>query len=172
VVIATEEPQYRRLLGQDPPPNFRSQTCVYFAAESAPFDAPILVLDGERDGIVNNFCVPSNVAASYAPFGKVLLSASLVGDPEMNDSDLERAVRKQLLGWFGTQVNDWKHLRTYRIKYALPNQSPSAISAHDRRYSDGSGIYACGDYKETGSINGAMVSGRKAAEAIIAALAG
>ena len=45
------------------------------------------------------------------------------------------------------------------------------MAAVDRSYKTGSVIYTCGDYKETGSINGAMVSGRKAAEAVIADLA-
>lgn len=171
IVIATEEPQARRLLGQEPPAVHRSQTCLYFSADKAPIDKPILVLNGDLEGIVNNFCVPSNVSRSYAPEGKVLLSASIISDPGLPDSDLQAAVVQQLTEWFGHQVKDWEHLRTYRIKYALPDQAPHAVAAVSHSYKADGPVYTCGDYKETGSINGAMLSGRKAAEAVIADMA-
>jgi protoporphyrinogen oxidase len=55
--------------------------CVYFScsAERLPSEEGILYLDGGGCGIVNNACFPSNVAASYAPAGKALVSASTVG---------------------------------------------------------------------------------------------
>jgi hypothetical protein len=34
------------------------------------------------------------------------------------------------------------------------------------------GVYMCGDYRETASIQGALVSGRRAAEAVIKDLRG
>jgi phytoene dehydrogenase-like protein len=172
IVIATEEPQARKLLGQTSvAATHRSQTCLYFSADKAPIDEPILVLNGDSEGLVNNFCVPSNVSRSYAPEGKVLLSASVIGDPDRPDSDLQSAVLGQLTEWFGNQVNNWEHLRTYRIKYALPDQTPRAVVAMNHSYKADCPIYSCGDYKETGSINGAMLSGRKAAEAVIADMA-
>jgi protoporphyrinogen oxidase len=171
IVIATEEPQARRLLGQEPLATHRSQTCLYYSADKAPIDKPILVLNGDLEGMVNNFCVPSNVSRSYAPDGKALLSASVIGDPDLPDSDLQAAVSQQLTEWFGHQVKDWEHLRTYRIRYALPDQTPQAVAAMNHSYKADCPIYSCGDYKETGSINGAMLSGRKAAEAVIADMA-
>jgi protoporphyrinogen oxidase len=171
IVIATEEPQARKLLGLKPLTAICSQTCLYFSAEKAPIDKPILVLNGDSEGLVNNFCVPSNVCRSYAPQGKVLLSASVISDPHLSDSDLLVAVVQQLSEWFGHQVQNWEHLRTYRIKYALPDQTPQAVAAINHSYNADFSIYTCGDYKETGSINGAMLSGRKAAEAVIADMA-
>jgi protoporphyrinogen oxidase len=88
VVIATEEPMRNHLLGKDTKVNFRSQTCIYFTADKAPFDDPILVLDGEGSGPVNNFVVPSNVASTYAPPGKALMNAVVTGDPNFSDDEL------------------------------------------------------------------------------------
>jgi predicted NAD/FAD-dependent oxidoreductase len=168
VVIATEEPEYRRLMKQAAPKQFRSQTCVYYSADFAPIDEPILVLNGDKDGIVNNFCVPSNVSPNYAPAGKALMSVSIIGDIQLTEEQIDQSVRATLTSWFGNQVSKWKNLRTYRVKYALPDQSPQAKAAINHNYKTGPLLYNCGDYKETGSINGAMESGRKVAEAIIA----
>jgi phytoene dehydrogenase-like protein len=169
-VIATEEMHAMSLLGQKEPVECASQVCVYFAADKPPIKEPVLILNGEGRGLVNNFCVPSLVADTYAPPGKFLLSASLVGDNAIPEADLQAAVRSQMGDWFGGQVDSWEYLRTYRIKYALPDQSPRAMASRNRNYNSESGIYTCGDYKETGSINGAMLSGRKAAEALIESL--
>lgn len=168
VVLATEEPECCRLAWTRSPQTFHSQTCVYFATGTAPIDEPILVLNGDANGLVNNLCVPSNVSPSYAPVGQALVSASLIGLPPLEDKELVPAVKSELETWFGKQVASWHHLRTYRIKYAIPDQSKHALSMVDRRCRIAPHVYSCGDYKETGSINGAMVSGRKAAEALIA----
>lgn len=168
VVIATDEIQCRRLLGEhNPTAGYCSQTCIYFAADRAPIVEPILILNGEGKGIVNNVCVPSNVSSDYAPRGKSLVSASVVGNFDDSDAALERKVRSELGEWFGTQVNNWEFLRSYRIKYALPDQSPQALKKRRGEYRNEHGVYICGDFMESGSINGAMVSGRKAAETVI-----
>ena len=53
VVIATEGPEAARLTGL-PAPGSRPVTCLYFAAEKAPVRDPILILDGDGTGPVNN----------------------------------------------------------------------------------------------------------------------
>lgn len=164
VVIATEEPQRHRLLGSSWSPRFKSQTCLYFEAERPPFVEPILVLNGESEGIISNLTVPSNVSSSYAPEGRALISAVVIGDSPMSDTALEEAVRAHMSKWYGSQVSKWRHLRTYRIKYALPDQSPQALHQTSNGYKGGPAVYFCGDYLENASINGAMKSGRKAAE--------
>lgn len=170
VVVATEEPQRHSLLGSSLSPRFKSQTCVYFEAERPPFVEPILVLNGENDGIVSNLTVPSNVSSSYAPKGRVLISAVVIGDAPMSDLALEEAARMHMTRWYGTQVSKWRHLRTYRIKYALPDQSPQALNLTKSEYKGEKAIYFCGDYLENASINGALKSGRKAAEMVLADL--
>lgn len=166
VVVATEGPVAARLLETLPSPGSRSVTCVYFAAESPPVTEPVLILNGEGSGVVNNLSVPSVVAPSYAPAGTALVSATVLGHPELGDAALEKAVRDQLTGWFGQAVQHWRHVRTYRIAHALPEHVPPTMVTSDRSVRLRPGLYICGDHRDSASIQGAMVSGRRAAEAI------
>lgn len=54
---------------------------------------------------------------------QTLVSVAVVGTrPDMSDEQLTSAVVQQLRGWWGGQVDGWRHLRTYRIPFAQPNQ--------------------------------------------------
>jgi len=167
VVVATEAPEADRLVGDVAPVDGRSTVCVYYAAPESPLDDPILVLNGDGVGPINNVAVPSDVAPGYAPEGKALVSAVVVGDPAESDAELERAVRDQLLDWFGLAAGGWDHLRTVRIPYALPDQSPPFLSPPEREVRRRPGLYVCGDHRRTGSLNGAIASGRAAARAVL-----
>ncbi|MFN3166460.1 MAG: protoporphyrinogen/coproporphyrinogen oxidase [Phycisphaeraceae bacterium] len=169
VVVATESPIAAELLGEAVSPGSQGVTCLYFATDRPPIDRPILVLNGEGHGPVNNLCVPS-LLVPCAPEGRHLVSATVLGIPAQDDATLERGVREQLAGWFGAEVNRWQHLRTYRIPHALPRQAPPALSTPERPVRWRDGLYVCGDHRDNASINGAMVSGRRAAEALLADL--
>ncbi len=167
VVVATEAPQASRLLDPIPTPDSRGVTCLYFAADAPPVTEPVLLLNGEGCGPVNNLCVPSQVAASHAPPGAALISATVLGIPSQDDRELEAAVRSQLGGWFGPQVGDWRLLKTYRIPHALPSHLPGDLPSLVQPVCMRPGLYVCGDHRDTASINGAMASGRRAAEAAV-----
>lgn len=174
VVIATEGPEAVRLAARDlgvrvgPAPAARGATCLYFAASKPPVAEPILVLAGDGDGPVNNLCVPSQVQPGYAPPGASLVSVTVVGVPALGDAALLAVVLDQLTGWFGAAVRGWQHLRTYRIPYALPSATPAELDPPSRPVRLRDGLYVAGDHRETPSIQGALVSGRLAAEALIA----
>ncbi len=165
IVVATNEPAAARLCGGRQPKRGQRVACVYFAADEPPIEEPILILNGDGRGPVNNLCVPSQVAPGYAPAGRSLVSVTALRWSDA--AALVDEVRGQLSEWFGAQVASWQHLRTYEIEDALPNQVPPALSpvAKPPRVADG--LYRCGDYCDTGSINGAMASGRHAAEAVV-----
>jgi phytoene dehydrogenase-like protein len=167
VVVATSEPAAALLVDEIEPTASRSVTCLYFAAETPPVTEPCLVLNGELHGPVNNLAVLSSVAPSYAPEGQSLISATVLGDPDEDDSGLEETVRRQMTGWFGSGVAGWRHLRTYRIGHALPEQGPRGLDLPQQSVRVRPGLYICGDHRETASIQGAMSSGRRAAEAIL-----
>jgi phytoene dehydrogenase-like protein len=167
VVVATDGVSAAHLVPGLDEPAFNSTVCLYFAADEPPIDEPLLVLNGEGGGWVNNLCVPSQVAPSYAPPGAALISASIVGDPGVADTALERNVRAHLREWFGAQVDGWRHLRTYRIATALPAQIPPAFEAARRSVRVKPGLYVCGDHRDSASIEGAVTSGVRAAEAIL-----
>lgn len=149
-------------------PKWNGTSCVYFAADEAPIDEPILMLNGEPgEGPVNLVAVLSNVASTYAPAGKALVSVSTIGNPKGSDEALLRAVLLQLKGWFGTKVDSWRHLRTYRIPNALPEFVPPTIPPQDRELRLANGVYLCGDHWSAPSLQHAMASGRRVAESIL-----
>ncbi len=166
VVVATEGPAAAKLLGEAIPSSGQGVTCLYFSAPRPPIDKPILVLNGDSRGPINNLCVPTSAAPSYGPSDRSLISVTTL--KIANDSDRLRAeVLEQLGEWFGSSVADWKHLRTYAIPYALPSQLPPALSIPERPIRWQSGIYVCGDHRDNASIQGSMVSGRRAAKAVM-----
>jgi phytoene dehydrogenase-like protein len=170
VVVAVEGRMAAELLGDSISPAAQGTTCFYFSASRSPIKQPLLVLNGDGRGPINNLCFPTVAAPSYGPPDKCLVSATVVGTA--NDPDrLLAEVRAQLGKWFGSAVQDWRHLRTYSIPYALPDQSPPALNVPERPVRWQSGIYVCGDHRDNASIQGAMVSGRRTAEAVLKDLA-
>jgi phytoene dehydrogenase-like protein len=165
VVVATDGPTASNLLGL-PQVLSRTAGCVYFSADVAPTKERLVVLDGTGRGPVLNVAVLSNVAPSYAPPGKHLIVAAL---PGVIEGDLEAIARKQLRTWWGAQVDSWKHLRTYSIEHGGPVQQPPF--APRQPVSLGGGRFVCGDHRDTGSIQGALFSGRRCGEAVAQFLA-
>lgn len=162
IVVATDERTANKLLNDTESigPE-RSVSCLYYATDKPPLNEPILVLNGDGDGPINNLCIPSAVSPTYAPAGQSLVSVSVI-DAETGGSDdnLEQSVRQQLKDWYGDDVSSWRHLRTYRIHNALPQKNPPTQFHGTQRYIVKPGLYICGDHMTSGSINGALESGR------------
>lgn len=169
VVVATDGPEAGRLISGLDPGESSGVTCLYFDADGPPVRGPTLVLDGVGDGPVCNLAVMSEVSASYAPRDRALVAASVVGDGWGEVSELERGARSQLGRWFGTAVSSWRLVRAYPIPHALPRQGPGVLNPAERSVALAPGIFVCGDHRETATLNGAMHSGRRAAEAILGA---
>ena len=177
VVVATEATVAAGMLAGRLPSDFndrppQSSTTLYFAADEPPVADNLLVLNGTGDGgPVNTVATLTNAAPSYSADGRSLLSVSVVGKADADDATLEAAVRKHLAKLLpGADVSAWSHLRTYRIAYSLPDSRPSALERPHKSTNLGDGLFLCGDHRDTASINGAMLSGRRAAEAVAASL--
>jgi phytoene dehydrogenase-like protein len=168
VVVAADAPGARSLLDDEVHTDGRSTVCLYYAAPASPLEEPVLVLNGDGGGVLNNVAILSDVAPGYAPDDQALVSAVVVGDPPETGAELERGVRRQLIEWFGMEAGGWEHLRTYRIDYALPDQTPPFLSPPERSVRVRDGLYVCGDHRCTGSLNGAIAAGRAAAQAVVA----
>ena len=168
LVLATDDATAARLRGENGSNALaRGSVTLYFDASAAPQRGPWLMVNGENDGVARTVCVLSEAAPSYAPLGRALISVTATEQTGMH-GDISQAVRQHLQSWFGSQVNEWRHLRTDRIQRALPPLD--VLSTGNRTTSPrlAAGLYLCGDYRESGTLDGALLSGRKAAEAILA----
>lgn len=167
VVVATDGATAGILLGDINPVSWQGVTCLYFTAPTPPVERPILVLNGDGAGLINNLCMPTVVSSLYGTIGSSLISVTALGT-HPDAAALQMEVQTQLKDWFGTQTEGWRHFRTYRIPHALPRQTPPALAVMERPVRTPSGIYVCGDHRDNASINGAMVSGRRCAESLLA----
>jgi phytoene dehydrogenase-like protein len=165
VIVACDPWNAARLLHETEERPSNSASVFYFSADTSPVIEPVLVLNGEGSGPINSVCVPSQVAAGYAPPGKSLISVAVTADFPLPS---EAAVRDQLVDWYGEQANRWDFLKAIRVNYALPRQlslpgnlpNTAAVARKDR-------IIICGDYMDVASIQGALRSGRLAAEWVL-----
>lgn len=162
VIVAADGAGAASLLGT-PVPAFKATVTSYFAAPEAPTEDPLLVLDGVGEGPVNHLAVMSNVSAAYAPAGMHLVSVSGVGAAADDADAFATAAPGQLRRWFGASCDRWTHLRSYRIPHALPRHPPHSLS-QDAPVRRPDGLIVAGDYSTFGSIQGALRSGRRAAE--------
>ena len=142
-------------------------TNIYFESNEAPTEKAVVVLNAStHKKWVNNLTVMSNVSKAYAPKGKVLISVSYNGIPNIDDVALAENMKQELKQWYGEKVNNWKMLKSYRIEYALPAQESvrNEIPFSEIKISDS--LFICGDNLLNGSINAALKTGRLAAEAM------
>jgi phytoene dehydrogenase-like protein len=168
VVVAADASTAAELIPGLEAPTWRAVTHLAFDAPEAPVGGPWLVLNGEGHGPVNNLCVPSEVCPSYAPVGRSLVSVTVLDDGGADDSAIEDGVRQQLQDWFGSIVEQWRLLTIQRVRKALPGTSSwlhgDATTAAPVHH----GIVLCGDAWTHPSIEGAVVSGKAAADHVTA----
>ena len=169
VVIATDATVAGALLKkQGNQVEWKSTAQIYFEAPESPIAEPILVLNGKGRGLVNHFIVMNQVSQAYSSTGRSLISVSTLRIPTIDDAELVSGAQEQLREVLGTQVNKWKALRVYRIEHALNGFTPAHLlqrRAQEIKVLDW--LYVCGDYLETPSIEGAVISGKKAAGSIL-----
>jgi glycine/D-amino acid oxidase-like deaminating enzyme len=167
VVVATDGPT-ASTLAPVTDPGSRSVAALWFGADEPPLAGPVLALDGAASGPVKNFAVMTEVSPAYAPQGRHLAVAAVPGGAARS-SGLEAESRSQLRSWFGPVVDHWDLLRIDRIEHAQPNQEPPFSPKKAVRVD--TNLFVCGDHRDTASIQGALFSGRRTAEAVLAELA-
>lgn len=168
VVVATESDAAAKLTGLDLPRGYRSSTCLYFEATKPPVEEPILILRGDAAGIANEVVPVSVVAPETAPKGKHLVSATVLGLDVQSDDVLAEAVKRDVEAWLrGKGASGWRHLKTYRVRYAQMDQAPGVLAARPRHLTNLPGVWLAGEFTVHSSIQGAMQSGRRVAEEIM-----
>jgi phytoene dehydrogenase-like protein len=168
VVVATDPVTAAQLLPGLPTPDMHGLTTFYFGAPRAPLDEPTLVLDGDRREIIANTIVMSNAAPEYAPAGRSLIAASVVGASAPSGAS-EQVIRVELARLYGTETQDWELLSVVTLPHALP--AARVPQARLRKPVDlGNGMFVAGDHRDSPSIQGALASGWRTAGAVLASL--
>jgi phytoene dehydrogenase-like protein len=170
VIVATDPAGAHSLVPSVPRPQMRSVTTWYHLADCEPRrltrGRAFLLVDGGQRGPVVNSVVLTHAAPTYATGGRVLVSSSVLGT--RTDETAARDVRGHLGLIHGVDSRSWTTLDPVPVRDALPAMPPPHLF---RRSVDwGDGLFVCGDHRDSASIQGAMVSGRRTAEAALARL--
>jgi phytoene dehydrogenase-like protein len=165
VVVATDALAAASLTTEKAP-EMHGVVTDWWATDKPVPGPPMLRVDARRDppGPVLNAAVISAAAPTYAPPGQHLISASaLVG----HDGTVphEGAMREHAADILHSDPRGWRPLIRNVIPHALPAQ-PAPLRTR-RPIRTPAGIWLCGDHRDTASIQGALVSGRRTAEAIL-----
>jgi phytoene dehydrogenase-like protein len=173
VVVATGAAVAARLLPGLGVPMTRTVTTLYHAAPVSPLTEPTILVDTERE--ILNTSVLTEVTPGYATDGRALISTSVLGTGDTSVLDtrvegsgsLEAAVRGRLAIMYQTDTTGWEHLASYTVEGALPAMAAPYPLIRGSRV--GPGRYVCGDHRATGSVQGALASGARAAREVLAA---
>jgi len=145
---------------------YNKVTNIYYAIQRSFIAQPIIGLVPGENFLINNLHFPTDLSTAYSTTGKALLSVTIVNDVKGID-DLEDRVAKELQQLSGIDSIYFEHIHTYNIEKALP---ALASPTHDLIPTMGKlsqNFHLAGDHVVNASLNGAMVSGRRAAESII-----
>ncbi|WP_411968107.1 NAD(P)/FAD-dependent oxidoreductase [Haloferax sp. YSSS75] len=171
VVVATDPKEARRLTGVESIPT-DAHGCVtqYYTlpSESALGEGKRIMLNAANPD--PNTVVPlSTVAPEYAPAGNELLSATFLGDAAQDESadDLFEKTNRTLEAWYPERYfEDLELLDTESVSFAQFAQPPGIHDSLPGHRDVPGRAYLAGDYTAWSSIQGAMRSGREAAEAV------
>jgi phytoene dehydrogenase-like protein len=165
VVVATD-PEAAAHLSGVPRPAMKALTTFWHTAAEPPSRQPLLHLDADRRGPVINTAVLTAVAPTYAPAGRSLIATTVLGADGSGEAEL--AARRHAALIYGSDPCSWEPITSHVIAGALPAQPPPL---HVRRpVALANGLFVAGDHRDTASIQGALVSGRRAASAVLARL--
>ncbi|MDV3222416.1 NAD(P)/FAD-dependent oxidoreductase, partial [Intrasporangium sp.] len=176
VAVVATDPVTAGALTPIPPPPVKGLVTWWFDAPEAPTGQALLAVDGRGShggrpgspGPVWNTAVVSNAAPTYAPPGRHLVQATTLLDRPDGDAP-EEDIRQHVGQILGCDTSRWEVVARHQIDVALPAMPPPLRARLD--VSLGNGLFVCGDHRDTASIQGALVSGNRTAEAIARHLA-
>ncbi len=157
IVVAADPGGASSLLGF-PQPAMASQGYAYFLAPERPLDLPAVYLPRLGQPIYT-VAVITDAAPTYrvGEDSRHLISVSF--SPGISHAEMLRA-----LGDLFPSLSDWEEIESSLVEGALPRSTSRLPAVYAK------GIALAGDYLCSPSLNGAMESGRRAAELVMAAI--
>ena len=163
VLVAADPRTAAALLPGVAEPRMNALTTFFHVPPQAPTASPLLHLDG-TGGPVASTVVLTAAAPGYSADGRPLVASSIVGTPGTTGTG-EPDVRRELARIWGVPAEDWAHLHTAQVDEALPLFAPGRPIRRDVDL--GENLFVAGDHRDTPSTQGALVSGRRAARAVL-----
>ncbi|MFE5964423.1 NAD(P)/FAD-dependent oxidoreductase [Streptomyces sp. NPDC056463] len=160
VVVATGQRVAAELLPGLRVPDGRTVTTVYHAAARPPSEEPVLVVDSRRRFL--NTCVLTAVQPGFSTDGRALVSTSVLGSPDAADTAILLGALGEV---YGAETADWELVHRVTVTDALPAMPGPTPLSRTARWAPGR--YVCGDHRATGSLQGALASGARAARAVL-----
>jgi phytoene dehydrogenase-like protein len=159
ILIATDATTATQLLGLTEVPRMAGCITWYHATSHNPSGTGHLVVDGQRRGPIINTVVISDISENYAPTGQNLISTTT--DLNVTESD----VRRHLAILWGTSTHGWQFIAKYEIPAALPIHNVGRALSQGMKINDHH--FVAGDHRSVPSQQGALFSGRLAAQLIL-----
>jgi phytoene dehydrogenase-like protein len=159
ILVATDATTATQLLGLNEIPRMTGCITWYHATAENPSGTGRLVVDGSNRGPIINTVVISDISNDYAPAGHNLISTTT--DLSATESD----VRRHLSTVWQTNTHDWQLIAKYEISAALPIQTVGRSLSQGMKISEHH--YVAGDHRTVPSQQGALFSGRLAAQLIL-----
>jgi len=164
VVVATDAPAAGALTGEAVPEGSVGEVCLYYETDGLGSGKKIL-LNAEDGVFVNNAVEMSNISEKYAPPDRHLLYAVTLTGMELPDEEIYRRGIEDLSRWYPGA--DFRPLALRRIPYGQFTQPPGIHDRLPENRTRTPGLVLAGEYTEDSSINGSMLSGEKAAGAVM-----
>jgi protoporphyrinogen oxidase len=159
IIVATDATTATQLLGLPEVPRMAGCITWYHAVANNPSGNGRLIVDGQNRGPIINSIVMSDISSSYAPLGQHLVSTTT--DLGVTESD----VRRHLAIMWGISTHDWQLIAKYEIPAALPIHNVGRALTQTVKVSED--LFVAGDHRAVPSQQGALFSGRLAAELIL-----
>ena len=167
VIVAADPPTIRRLTGADVPQGAVSSTYLYYGSDARLDDEPRLLLNA-AGGLVNNAIWASNANPTLAPAGAHLLAVTVLGLPALDNADLDRAVRRELVRWYGgSAVARLRLLHIDRLPFAQFAQPPGFSATLAGHATPLKNVLIASEATSMSSIQGGVESGEKAAAILL-----
>ncbi|MFP4188107.1 MAG: NAD(P)/FAD-dependent oxidoreductase [Halobacteriales archaeon] len=164
VVVATDPHEAERLTGVETPDGGKGCTTAYYVLDEPLGVGKKLVLNADpRDDEPNHIAPVSNVAPEHAPDGTHLVSATWLESRDDVDA-LDKGMHDAIARWGFEVEAERVHVDT--VGFAQFFQPPGFRASLPSNEAPDGNVFLAGDYTEDSSINGAMLSGGRAADAV------
>lgn len=147
---------------------WKSCDTLYFETPSRNIKKPLIGLVAAQQSLINNLFYHTSLQTNRLT-DRELLSVTVVNNQGFEQNELVDKVKQELAKY--CEIDSCEFIKMYRIPAALPNLKDLRYSLLPSETHLTAGVVLAGDTQLNGSLNAAMISGERAAIAVIEALA-